>query len=182
MKTERLGRTYLMVSEVGFGGIPIQRSLTTRRRGLRHCLDQGVNYHDTAYGYGTSEERIGRAIVGRLEGLVLASKAPARDAPLLENNSTELQAPRVDLSSCTSSTSRHPRGHDQVRVRRRHGGGPRSPGGRPHRPLRRTSHAMEIAWSWGHGPIRHLMFRTIHTTEPRENLIPCRATMWPLSP
>ncbi len=81
MKQMRLGRTNLMVSEVGFGGIPIQR-LTDERavEVIRHCLDLGVNYLDTAYGYGTSEERIGRAIAGRREGLVLASKSPARDA------------------------------------------------------------------------------------------------------
>ncbi len=65
MQLRRLGRTELMVTEVGFGGIPIQR-LTDEEsvRVIRHCLDLGINYIDTAHGYGTSEERIGRAIAG----------------------------------------------------------------------------------------------------------------------
>lgn len=81
MRRLELGATGLVVSEVGFGGIPIQRvSDDDAVRIIRHCLDLGVNFLDTAYGYGTSEERIGRAIAGRREGLVLASKSPARDA------------------------------------------------------------------------------------------------------
>jgi len=81
MRKVRLGKTGLMVSEVGFGGIPIQRLTDDDAVALvRRCLDLGVTFIDTAYGYGTSEERIGRAIQGRREGLILASKSPARDA------------------------------------------------------------------------------------------------------
>lgn len=80
MRRLELGRTGLVVSEVGFGGIPIQRvSDDDAVRIIRRCLDLGVNFLDTAHGYGTSEERIGRAIAGRRDGLVLASKGPARD-------------------------------------------------------------------------------------------------------
>jgi predicted aldo/keto reductase-like oxidoreductase len=76
----RLGRSELMVTRVGFGGIPIQRLPEDEAVAVvRHCLDRGVNYIDTAYGYGTSEERIGKAIAGRRQGLVLATKSPARD-------------------------------------------------------------------------------------------------------
>jgi len=81
MRQIRLGRTELMVSAVGFGGIPIQR-LPEREaiQVVRRCLDQGVTFLDTANGYTTSEERIGKAISGRREGLVLATKTQARDA------------------------------------------------------------------------------------------------------
>ncbi|HHX63838.1 MAG TPA: aldo/keto reductase [Chloroflexi bacterium] len=98
MQLRRLGRTELMVTEVGFGGIPIQR-LTDEEsvRVIRHCLDLGINYIDTAHGYGTSEERIGRAIAGRREGLVLASKAPARDdATFRQQMETSFQRLGVD--------------------------------------------------------------------------------------
>lgn len=80
MRRVRLGKTELMVSEVGFGGIPIQR-LTDEAavEAVKRCLDLGITFIDTAHGYGTSEERIGRAIRGRREGLILASKSPARD-------------------------------------------------------------------------------------------------------
>ena len=79
MRRVELGRTGLQVSEVGFGGIPIQRlSHDEAVAVVRGCLDLGVNLIDTAMGYSTSEERIGAAIAGRRQGLVLASKTPAQ--------------------------------------------------------------------------------------------------------
>jgi predicted aldo/keto reductase-like oxidoreductase len=65
---------------VGFGGIPIQR-LTEHEavEVVRHCLDSGITFLDTANGYSTSEERIGKAIAGRRDGLVLATKTGARE-------------------------------------------------------------------------------------------------------
>lgn len=81
MHQVRLGRTELMVSTVGFGGIPIQRLTEDGAVAVvRHCLDCGVNFIDTANGYTTSEERIGKAIEGRRDGLglVIATKSGAR--------------------------------------------------------------------------------------------------------
>ena len=78
MRQVRLGRTGLMVSQVGFGGIPIRRLTKEQAVAiLRHCLDLGVNFIDTAHGYGDSELMIGEAIRGRREGLVLATKSHA---------------------------------------------------------------------------------------------------------
>lgn len=69
-----------MVTEVGFGGIPIQRlSEQEAVPVVRRCLDLGITFLDTANGYSTSEERIGKAIAGRRDGLVLATKTGARD-------------------------------------------------------------------------------------------------------
>ncbi len=80
MKTIRLGKTDLRVSRVGFGGIPIQRlSEDEAIAVIRRCLDLGVTFYDTATGYTTSEERIGKALAGRRDGVVLATKTPARD-------------------------------------------------------------------------------------------------------
>jgi predicted aldo/keto reductase-like oxidoreductase len=80
METIRLGRTDLRVSRVGFGGIPIQRvreeDATTV---IRRAFELGVTFFDTANGYGTSEERIGRALAGRRQEVVLATKTMARD-------------------------------------------------------------------------------------------------------
>ncbi len=93
-----LGKTGLRVSQVGFGGIPIQRvSDEEATCVIRHCLDLGVNFLDTAYGYGNSEERIGRAIAGRREGLVLASKSPARDGKTFREH-LELGFQRLGVS------------------------------------------------------------------------------------
>jgi predicted aldo/keto reductase-like oxidoreductase len=80
MKTMRLGKTGLEVSRVGFGGIPIQRLTEDEAiRVVQRCLDLGVTFIDTANGYTTSEERIGKAIAGRREQVVIATKSGGKD-------------------------------------------------------------------------------------------------------
>ncbi len=98
MKKIRLGKSGLMVSEVGFGGIPIQRlSEAGAVAVVQHCLDRGVNYIDTARVYGPSEERIGKAIRGRRDQVILASKSTARDrAGLLADLETSLKTLGVE--------------------------------------------------------------------------------------
>jgi predicted aldo/keto reductase-like oxidoreductase len=81
MEKMRLGKTGMMVSKLGFGGIPIQRDTEDEAVAVvRRCLDLGITFLDTANGYTTSEERIGKAIKGRREGVVLATKSGARTA------------------------------------------------------------------------------------------------------
>jgi uncharacterized protein len=81
MRYETLGKTGLRVSRVGFGGIPIQRLTETEAVSVvTGCLDLGITFIDTAHGYTTSEERIGKAIAGRRAELVIASKSHARRA------------------------------------------------------------------------------------------------------
>ena len=76
MRAIVLGKSGLEVSAVGFGGIPIQRvSEDDAVRTIRRALDLGVTFIDTAAGYGDSQRKIGRAIAGRRDGLVLASKS-----------------------------------------------------------------------------------------------------------
>jgi predicted aldo/keto reductase-like oxidoreductase len=98
MKSVRLGRTGLQVSRVGFGGIPIQRLTEDEAiRVVRRCLDLGVTFLDTATGYTTSEERIGKAIAGRRQELILATKTPARDrAKALEHLDLSLKRLHTD--------------------------------------------------------------------------------------
>jgi predicted aldo/keto reductase-like oxidoreductase len=80
MKTIRLGKTGLEVSRVGFGGIPTQRLTEDEAiKVVQRCLDLGVTLLDTANAYTTSEERIGKAIAGRREQVVIATKTTARD-------------------------------------------------------------------------------------------------------
>jgi uncharacterized protein len=102
MRSVRLGRTGLQVSRVGFGGIPIQRLTEDEAvRVVRRCLDLGVTFLDTATGYTTSEERIGKAIAGRRQELILATKTPARDRAKalehLELSLKRLQTDYIDL-------------------------------------------------------------------------------------
>jgi uncharacterized protein len=83
----RLGKTNMMVSRLGFGGIPIQRLNETDAIGvIKRCLEHGINYFDTANGYTTSEERIGKAIQGQRHKIFLATKSGARTADDLQKH------------------------------------------------------------------------------------------------
>ena len=80
MEYKEFGRTGLKVSRLGFGGIPIQRVTQAEANDiLAACVDQGVNFFDTARGYGDSEEKLGIALAGKRQGIILASKSPQRD-------------------------------------------------------------------------------------------------------
>jgi len=86
MDKVRLGRTGMMVTRLGFGGIPIQRDSDDEAVAvIRRCLELGINFIDTASAYSTSEERIGKAISGRRSGLILATKSGARTSEGIES-------------------------------------------------------------------------------------------------
>ena len=75
MKTVRLGKTGLEVSRIGMGGIPILRPpMDEAVKVIQRCLDLGINFIDTSVVYGTSEERIGKAIAGRRDQVIIATK------------------------------------------------------------------------------------------------------------
>jgi uncharacterized protein len=83
----RLGQTGLMVSRLGFGGIPIQRlDEEAAVAVVKKALDLGVTFFDTANGYSTSEERIGKAVQGKREGIYLATKSISRNREDLEKH------------------------------------------------------------------------------------------------
>ncbi len=87
MEKLRLGQTELMISKLGFGGIPIQRLNEDGAVDVvKRCLDLGITFIDTANGYTTSEERIGKAIAGRREGLIIATKSGARTREEMEEH------------------------------------------------------------------------------------------------
>ncbi|MBN2169751.1 MAG: aldo/keto reductase [Candidatus Krumholzibacteriota bacterium] len=102
METRRLGRTDLAVSVIGFGGIPIQKlSFDEAGRVLAAALDAGITFFDTARGYTDSEEKMGRALAGRRDALVLATKSlerdPARLAADVDRSLVNLRTDRIDL-------------------------------------------------------------------------------------
>ena len=98
MKKVKLGRTNLEVSLIGFGGIPIQRLTEAEAiRVVQRTLDLGVTFIDTANGYTTSEERIGAAIAGRRDQVVIATKSGASDrATALEHLDLSLKRLNTD--------------------------------------------------------------------------------------
>ena len=81
MEKIRLGRTELMVSRVALGGIPIMRaSMSDAAALVQESIRLGINFIDTAYVYGDSEEKIGKGIKGTpRNNLVITSKTQAAD-------------------------------------------------------------------------------------------------------
>jgi predicted aldo/keto reductase-like oxidoreductase len=98
MEKIRLGKTDLLVSRVGIGGIPITRPpLEKAIDVIKKALNLGINFIDTAIGYSTSEDRIGQAIEDRRENVILATKTWASDRETaLEHLETSLSNLRTD--------------------------------------------------------------------------------------
>jgi predicted aldo/keto reductase-like oxidoreductase len=97
-----LGRTGLKVKSMGFGGIPIQRvSEKEAIRVVRKCFELGINYFDTARGYTTSEERIGKALEDMRDKVFLATKSHQRNAQgirdELETSLRHLKTDHIDV-------------------------------------------------------------------------------------
>ena len=82
MHYRRLGRTGMMVSEIGFGGWPIggQRWGSVEDEdslaALQRAFDLGINFFDTAdvYGHGHSEELIGQTFASKRPNVIIATK------------------------------------------------------------------------------------------------------------
>ena len=85
----QLGKTGLQVSQAGFGCAPLgdlYGGITDENstRLVRTAIDQGINLFDTSpyYGRTLSETRLGQALVGRRDEVVLATKGGRFDAAL----------------------------------------------------------------------------------------------------
>lgn len=80
MERRQLGRTGVRVPVLGFGGIPIRDCTPAEaERVVGAAVDAGIEFFDTARGYGDSEEKLGRATRGRRDSLFLATKTPERE-------------------------------------------------------------------------------------------------------
>lgn len=102
MNTVTLGRTGLTVNKNGFGALPIQRIPKEEAVAIvRRALDGGITFFDTARLYSDSEEKLGAALAGRREKVILATKTPATDAASfwrdLEASLAALQTDYIDL-------------------------------------------------------------------------------------
>lgn len=99
MDKVRLGKSGLMVTRVGLGGIALARlSEENAVSVVRKALDLGINFIDTGNDYGDSENKIGKAIHGRRDGLILATKSKALTADEIREH-LELSLQRLGVSS-----------------------------------------------------------------------------------
>jgi aryl-alcohol dehydrogenase-like predicted oxidoreductase len=78
MKYRPLGRTGIHVSPFALGAMMFSSFANNDQddvnRMMGRALDAGINFVDTADAYGDSEEMVGRALKGRRDDVVLASK------------------------------------------------------------------------------------------------------------
>ncbi len=89
MKQVRLGQSNLFVSRIAFGAWELGGDWgATDESGaiatIRHAADSGINFFDTAqgYGFGASERLIARALAGRpRDQLIIATKGGLRPTP-----------------------------------------------------------------------------------------------------
>lgn len=123
MRTRPLGRTGLQVPEIGFGAWAIGGNDHGNSYGptddnesiaaVRRAVERGVTFFDTAdvYGWGHSEELLGKALEGRRDDIVLATKVggdfyhggvrmnfdPGYIAFALERSLGRLRTDRIDV-------------------------------------------------------------------------------------
>ena len=102
MNYKTLGKTGLNVSQMGFGGIPIQRiDAAGTRKLMEQMVEAGINYIDTARGYTVSESFLGEALVGIRDKFVLATKSMSRTkeamAADIEISLNNLKTDYIDL-------------------------------------------------------------------------------------
>lgn len=105
MQLRRLGRTNLMVSCIGLGGMGFINRTNKHRlnfnKVINTALDAGINFIDTARSYYDSENIIGEAIKERRRECILATKTYLRSyrgaIKEIELSLKNLQTNRIDL-------------------------------------------------------------------------------------
>ena len=115
MLYRQLGRTDLHPSILGFGASPLGEEFgpidaAEGERSVRAAIDAGINFFDTApfYGRTLSETRLGQALVGKRDQVILATKccrddldgfdfSAKRVTESLDESLRRLRTDRVDL-------------------------------------------------------------------------------------
>lgn len=115
MRYRTLGSTGLQLSVLGFGAGPLGDEYGTidpaeGERTVHEAIERGINFFDTApyYGRTLSETRLGAALKGRREQVILCTKlgrydtqvfdfSPARVASSLDESLRRLQTDHVDM-------------------------------------------------------------------------------------
>ena len=98
MKQRTLGKTGLKVSELALGGLFLASWFADAEQStatVRRAVELGVNYIDTAPGYGNSEEALGRALRKLPDGgspLILSTKLGGRPQPFNPQDKAALRA------------------------------------------------------------------------------------------
>jgi predicted aldo/keto reductase-like oxidoreductase len=96
MEKVRLGKTNLIVTKLGWGGIPIQRVGEREAVSvIRTVVDMGVDLLDTARAYTSSEHRIGLALQKIDRPIILSSKSTVRTTKIYDDVHESLKQMKV---------------------------------------------------------------------------------------
>ncbi len=98
MKKILLGKTGLEVTKTAFGVLPLQRvEMDQATKILYKAYESGINFFDTARVYSDSEEKVGKALSGVRDKVIIATKTHARDVKTLwEHLGTSLEMLKTD--------------------------------------------------------------------------------------
>src|SRR5882672_6665483 len=111
MEMRTLGKSDIKVSAVGLGlmsmsGIYGNANDEESIRVIHYALDKGINFLDSAdmYGWGHNEELLGRALKGRREGVIVATKFG--QVKLADGRQDVDGSPAYVLKACEASLKR----------------------------------------------------------------------------
>lgn len=121
MKLNRLGSSDLLVSEIGLGCMSLGQEENKAISIIHEALDRGVNLLDTAdlYDSGRNEEIVGKAIRGRRDRVILATKVGNKRIPGQEGWSWDASKSYI-LAAVKDSLRRL--GTDYIDLYQLHGG------------------------------------------------------------
>jgi aryl-alcohol dehydrogenase-like predicted oxidoreductase len=94
MRTRRLGKTDLQVSELSLGGLFVSSvggEFEQGRKAILRALDLGINYVDTAPSYANSEEVLGKVFPEIDSPFVFSTKLGGRPQPFEPQNPAHLR-------------------------------------------------------------------------------------------
>ncbi len=101
MEKVRLGRTNLVVTKLGWGGIPIQRVGEHEAVSvIQAVIEMGVDLLDTARAYTNSEHRIGLALQRTERPVILSSKSTVRTAKIyneVRESLKQMKVKKIDI-------------------------------------------------------------------------------------
>ena len=105
MKKNRIGNTDIEATHLSFGGIKLRRNMQDKAEDIvRKALDLGINYIDTARGYGDSETLIGAVMKSRRSECYLSSKSIRRSkketAEDVDTSLRNLNTDTIDIYFC----------------------------------------------------------------------------------
>lgn len=109
MEKIRLGKTNLLVTRLGWGGIPIQR--VNEKEGIsviRAVIEMGVDLLDTARAYTNSEHRIGLALQRIDRPVVLSTKSAVKSERIyneVHESLKQLKVKKIDIYHLHSVSS-----------------------------------------------------------------------------